>query len=151
MIVDKLSNATLYQRLTPRISIALEYLQSTDFSKLEPGKYEVAGKEIYALVSAYNTKKLEDARWEAHRKYLDIQYVIEGAEQMGFTPIDNLKQVDEYSQEKDILFFTGSGDYVTIEAGMFAFFFPQDGHQPCVEIGESKLVKKVVIKVLMDQ
>lgn len=150
MIVDKLSNATLYQRLTPRISIALEYLQSTDFSKLEPGKYEVDGKEVYALVSAYNTKKLEDARWEAHRKYLDIQYVIEGAEQMGFTPIDKLTQVDDYNNEKDILFFTGSGDYATIEAGMFAIFFPQDGHQPCVEISESKPVKKVVIKVLMD-
>lgn len=149
MIADLLEKSDMYAQMDDRLAMAFRYLQTTDFSKLENGKYEIEGKEVYAVVSEYNSKNPEDAKWEAHQKYADVQYVVSGIEKMGFGPLTSFEVKDVYNAEKDVVFLKGSGDYVTVKPGMFAVFFPHDAHQPGVAVDENVPVKKVVVKVLM--
>jgi len=149
MIADLLKNADLYAHIDDRLAIGLKYLQMTDFSKFEPGKYLIEDNEVFASVSEYNSKKPEDAKWEAHQKYADIQYIVSGEEKMGYAPLGTMEVTEGYNPEKDIVFLKGTGDYITVKPGMFVVFFPHDAHQPSVAVKSSVPVKKVVVKVLM--
>jgi YhcH/YjgK/YiaL family protein len=147
MIADQLANAALYSKISDRIATALKYLESTDFSKVEVGKYELEGKDVFAMVSEYQTKNLAEAKWEAHQNYADVQFIVSGQEKMGYAPLETMQIKDAYNAEKDMVVLTGSGDYVTATPGTFIIFFPHDAHQPCVSIGSGSQVKKVVVKV----
>jgi YhcH/YjgK/YiaL family protein len=149
MIVDTLDHAGLYAKISDRFAIALKYLQITNLAQLEVGKHEIEGKEVFAAVSEYNSKNIEDAKWEAHKKYADIQVIVSGEEKMGYATLSNMVVKEGYNAEKDIVILSGTGDYVTGKPGNFIIFFPQDAHQPCVAINGSTPIKKVVIKVLM--
>jgi len=149
MIADLLENADLYAGMDDRLAVGLRYLQMTDFAKLSPGKYVIEEKEVFASVSEYNSKKPEDAKWEAHQKYADIQYIVSGEEKMGYAPLNTMEVTEAYNPDKDILFLKGKGDYITAKPGTFVIFFPHDAHQPSVAVNESAFVKKVVVKVLM--
>jgi len=148
VIVDKLSNARSYSALGGGIVAALDYLRKTDFSALAPGRYELDGDKLYALVQQYDSKPREQGRLEAHRRYIDVQYVAEGAERMGYGNVDDLKVVTEYDGTKDALFLQGESDFVVMHAGSFAVFWPQDAHMPGIALQAPQRVKKVVLKVL---
>ena len=149
MIVDQLKNAKLYFHTSERFAVALKYLQTNDLAKFENGRYEIEDKEVFALVSEYNTKSLAEAKWESHNKYADIQYIVIGEEKMGFAPLGSMEVTEGYNPEKDITFLKGKGDYVTVKPGTFVIFFPQDAHQPGVAVNGSTPVKKVVVKVML--
>ena len=149
MIIDKLSNSKQYYGLSESIEKALKYLQETDLAKSEIGKYEIEGKNIFAIVSEYETKNKEQGKWEAHRKYLDIQFVIFGKEMIGYAPINEMKTKIEYNEEKDILFLEGEGDYLSVNEGTFALFAPEDVHKPGIRAGNQQYVKKIVVKILV--
>ncbi|GFZ32140.1 beta-D-galactosidase [Clostridium zeae] len=150
MIIDKLDNGMYYYGLGKRMKKAFEYLRSTDLDQLQVGKYQIENDEIYAMVSEYDTKSVEDALWEAHKNYIDIQYMVKGSEKMGYTNVENIQTTVEYNAEKDILFGTAKGDFVTVEQGMFVVFTPQDGHMPSICLEKSEKVRKVVVKVLAE-
>jgi YhcH/YjgK/YiaL family protein len=103
--------------------------------------------EIFAQVNEYTTKPVEELKWESHFKFLDIQVIIEGEEIMGFAPLENMQIIEQYNDEKDIQFLSGTGDYLTAKPGSVTMFFPHDAHKPGIAIGECSKVKKVVIKV----
>jgi YhcH/YjgK/YiaL family protein len=147
MIFDSIENAELYFGLSEKIKLALEYIKKTDFSLIKEETVEIDGKNIFAMIQKYNTRNTEDAKWEAHRKYIDIQYMVEGAENMGFVLSDYLDIVEEYNEEKDVEFLEGLGDYVQVNEGEFVIFFPDDAHMPGIKIKENEMVQKVVIKV----
>jgi YhcH/YjgK/YiaL family protein len=147
MIIDKLSNSHLYSGLGERINKAFDYLKKTNFSKTELGKYEIDGDKIFALVNEYNTKDESEGKLEAHKKYIDVQFVAKGKELMGFAPLENQKVIDEYSEQNDITFFSGQKSLTQVNEGMFAIFFPTDVHLPGIKVGEKSYVKKIVIKV----
>ena len=147
MIIDKLSNAHIYSGLGERINKAFTYLKETDFSKMELGKYEIDGEKIFALVNEYNTKDESEGKLEAHKKYIDVQFVAKGSEQMGYAPLENQKVIDEYNEHNDIIFFSGKKSFTQVDEGMFAIFFPTDVHLPGIKVNEKSYVKKVVIKV----
>ena len=149
MIVDQLDKVNLYSHISDRFAVAFKYLQTNDWSTIAVGRYEIEDSEVFALVSEYGSKKNEDAKWEAHRKYADIQVIISGEEKMGYAPLATMSAKDEYNPEKDIVFLNGTGDYITAKPDSFIVFFPHDAHQPGVAINGSVPVKKVVIKVLM--
>lgn len=149
MIVDQLENANTYVHINNRLAVALRYLQSNDLSTFAVGTYEIEDREIYAIVSEYISKNIEEAKWESHKKYADIQFVLSGVEKMGHAALKAMEVVENYNPEKDITILKGTGDYVTVTAGTFAIFFPQDAHQPSVAVGERAPVKKVVVKVLI--
>ena len=148
MIVDTLDNAALFYELGDRIALALQFLQENDCTKLPAKKIPVQGDEVYALVQDYTTRPREQGVWEAHRKYIDVQYVADGVEQMGYANIKMLTVKKSYDEGDDYELYDGAGSLVTVPAGSFAIFFPEDGHIPGVAMDDKPAaVRKVVVKV----
>jgi YhcH/YjgK/YiaL family protein len=147
MVFDRLKNACQYFPLGEKITKALQYLSQTDFTNVEPGKYEIDGENVFALVQTYNTKPFSSGKWEAHKKYMDIQYIVSGKEKMGFTDATKVIVLEEYNEEKDYAIYKGEGNFLIAEEGHFAIFFPSDVHMPSMAINIPKEVKKVVVKV----
>ena len=144
MIADVLKNRHIYEALSPRIKTALEYIAKTDFSAIDPGRYELDGSNLFVLVQAYDSIPKEQGKWECHKKYIDIQYIAEGVEQIGCNNIDKMKITTEYNPEKDIAFLSGEGDFITFSKGSYGIFFPEDAHAPLAGEGP---VHKVVMTV----
>lgn len=149
MIIDKIENAHIYKNIGERISKSFEYIKSTDLKTLPAGKYPIDGENIFALVSEYKTKSEQEGKLEAHKKYIDVQYVISGEELMGYVPLGQQQILEPYREENDIVFFRGYKSFTKVSEGMFAIFFPEDVHMPGIKIGESSPVKKLVIKCLV--
>ncbi len=147
MIFDQLKNAQIYFGLGERIEKGFKFLIETDFANKENGKYDIDGEDAFAIVDSYNSKTPEMGKWEAHKKYLDIQLVAEGTEKIGFGKMKDMTVTQEYNDEKDIMFLTGKGDFVTVEKGYFMILFPDDIHMPGMAIDNPSPVKKVVVKV----
>lgn len=148
MIVDNIKNAEFYYKLSPRIEAAFRFLKEQDCSRLEPGKYDILGDDCYASVDRYNTKPKESGIWEAHRRYIDVQYIVSGEEIIGCTQLSALKPIADYDEIKDIIFLKGKGNFVSFKAGMFAVFAPWDAHMPCLAATAPSPVHKIVVKVL---
>ena len=147
MIVDKFENTHLYKNLGERIIKAFEYIKNTDLRNIEPGKYEIDGENIFALISEYNSKPESEGKLEAHKKYIDVQYVIKGEELMGYAPLGNQIILEPYKEENDIIFYAGEKSFTKVSSGMFAIFFTTDVHMPGITTGKTSTVKKIVIKV----
>jgi biofilm protein TabA len=113
---------------------------------LEIGKTELKGKDLLVNVAQTNPKEKENAKLETHKDYIDIQIPLSGTEIMGYTAAQDCLPVDApYNAEKDITFFEGlAEDYIAVKPGMFAIFFPQDGHAPGITPDG---VKKIIVKV----
>jgi YhcH/YjgK/YiaL family protein len=146
MIADLLTNAPLYTALGPRIARALEYLAATELQALAPGKHELDGKHLFVLVSDYTTKPEAEGRWEAHRHYLDLQYMVSGIERMGVAPTIFLRE-GEYQADRDIVWLEGSGDFLTFAAGQFMILWPGDAHMPGIAVNHPVTARKVVVKI----
>jgi biofilm protein TabA len=117
---------------------------------LPEGKHVIDGERIFALVQRYHPKPAGEATWEAHRRYIDVQYIVEGAERIGYAALgDGLKVTTPYDAEKDAAMFDARGDLFEVPAGAFAIFMPQDVHAPGLLSSTSvgiATVKKVVVK-----
>lgn len=147
MVFDTLEKIGLFKNLTENIGYAINYIQTTDLSKLSIGKHEIHGNDVFVIVSEYQTKAPEECKPEAHRNYIDIQMLISGEELIGYAPIKNQKVEIEYSEESDVVFYQSKTNKIKIYPGEFAIFFPQDIHQPGIMIKEPQKVKKAVVKI----
>jgi len=149
MIADTLKNSDSYTALDERITTALQFLKKTDFSQIPDGKIEIRGDEIFAMLQRYTTKPREQGKWEAHQKYIDIQFLAEGTELIGIHNVDNLEITEPYSNDNDVMFLNGNGgDFITLENDKFVLLFPQDAHMPCITNGKPSNVTKIVVKIL---
>jgi YhcH/YjgK/YiaL family protein len=146
MITDRLSNASLYLTLGAHIRRGFEYLQKTDLYSLPVGIYELDEKNLYINSQEYNSKLPAQGKWEAHRRYIDLQYIISGTERIGYAHVSRLT-LGDYNPEKDFLALTGSGDFITLSAGDFMLLFPEDAHMPGMAVENPLPVKKVVVKI----
>lgn len=147
MIFDTIENYNLYSGIGPEgFSAAFKFLRETDLNSLPVGRHELDGDNLYFLVQEYTTKSLEQAKWESHRRYIDIQYMVSGFERVGFANLHNM-QLGDYLPEKDYQQMTGEGFSLNLSSGSFAIFFPDDAHMPGLVVSEPSPVKKVVIKV----
>ncbi len=147
MILDKIENANLYKGMHVGISAALDYIQNTDFSDVASGKHKIEGDAVFAIVNEYETKNAEDNLLESHKKYVDVQYIAEGVEQIGITTLVNHKPTKLYDAADDYMLFKEPYDVITLSKGMFAIFFPDDIHLPGIKSGNISKVKKIVVKV----
>jgi YhcH/YjgK/YiaL family protein len=147
MIFDSLENADLYLTLGDNFEKAIQFLKSTDFSNMEEGKIEIDGEEIIAFVQKYKTIDPETGRWEAHRQYADIQFMVRGSEDFGFVNIGYLDPESDYDVENDIQWFDGDGDFLQLHDDEFVIVFPHEGHMPKLAIEKPEDVVKVVVKV----
>ena len=146
MIFDTLANADRYaplHRLFPR---AFEFLRNTDLMALAPGRYPIEGESLFAIKEAANGRRREEAKLECHRKYIDIQFVLEGADEMGWKPLcDCQEPLADYKAEKDIQFFRDTpASWIATPPGAFCIFFPQDAHAPLVSDNQ---IRKVILKI----
>ena len=153
MILDRLENAAMYKSVSEEIALALDYLCRTDFSQVPVGRCDPDGDRIYALVQRYRTKPSAEAKWEAHRQYLDVQYIAEGSERMGHALLHNGLTIQQnYDAQRDFALYEADGDFFTLHAGSFAIFAPQDVHAPGLALDGAEStaeVCKVVVKCLL--
>ena len=153
MIVCDLSQLGKQTELTESMLKAVEFIQNAQGKDLADGRVEIDGVKVYALVQSYNSKLENDhPRFEAHRRYLDIQYIVSGKEQIGWAALEAMQGATEYNDVKDV--FHGSVDlpaitFVKLKPGQLAVLFPSDAHAPGLSDGESSPVKKIVVKVLV--
>jgi YhcH/YjgK/YiaL family protein len=150
MILDILGNAHCYLALNKGFAKAIEFLLRPDLKDLPVDKYEIDAERVYAIVSRSPGRKKEEAQLEAHEKYIDIQLVLAGTDDMGWKPKSLCKQpAGEYDQETDVQFFMDEPDaWLSTESGAFAIFFPEDAHMPLISSGQ---LHKVVVKVAVAQ
>ncbi len=147
MVIDKIENAHLYYGIGERIAAGLKFLQQGNVAEMACGRYEIEGCEVYAVVSSYDSKIDEKALFEAHRNYIDIQYIASGCERIGAAHIGLLKEAKEYDEANDFMLYEGTGDFFVAGEGTFAIFWPHDAHMPSMAADKPQNVKKVVVKV----
>jgi len=154
MIVDKIENFAKYSDLQPGIVKAIEYLNSKDFTRVENGRYELDGQNRVAIVMRYKTKLDENAVWESHRKYIDVQYIVSGHERFGYVHMSQAPAVTAgYSEEKDVILYAPGTKMYDAPARTVMIFYPEDIHAPSLAIGDPPTpadVVKVVVKVAME-
>jgi YhcH/YjgK/YiaL family protein len=152
MIFDKIENVGLYTGLGARLKRGMRLLKSGRLDKLPPGKHLIEGERLFASVQEYKGRPARKGRWEAHRRYIDIQYMVKGCELMGVSPVDRLRVEKKYNSKMDVMFLTGrlkKSSILNARERMFAIFYPTDAHMPMLKNSEYKgVVKKIVLKVL---
>ena len=145
MIIDKLENISKYK---PIISDkVIEFLKNIS-SGTPAGHYEIENG-VYANIDEYSPKQFENCKFEAHKKYIDIQMVLSGEENLEYTNSDGLEVAEEYDENKDVMFFKNTKndtDIVNLTPYKFAFIYPHEAHKPQIKTA-SDCVKKVVIKI----
>ncbi len=146
MILDILKNSGQYSNLHKLFPDAFAFLNEKDMKLPEPGKYEILGDDLFALVSEGPGKKASEAKPEAHRKYIDIQYLVSGSELIGWSPITVCNNIfSGYDEGKDIIFFNDVPEQmIKMSPGSFVILFPGDAHAPMISEG---IIRKVVLKV----
>ena len=150
--INKRELAVSYFKNKERWTKAFKFLKGNDLTKLELKRYDIDDDNLFATVSEYQSKNEESAKFEAHRKYIDIQYVISGKEIMNIAPITTVKEVlNPYDATKDIEFVTVNNiaNYKASPSNYF-IFFPTDAHRPGLKDGANSPVRKVVIKVKVE-
>lgn len=151
MIYDHINNISFYRGLSPDIAVGLDFLKQVQ-PDTDVGVYQI-NPRVKAIVSEYETKTVNECGYEAHRKNVDIQYLLLGEERIACLPIERLKETKGYDEEKDAAFYAADlrPQEMILGDGYFAIFFPQDGHMPQLCIDEPVPVKKVVVKVRIEE
>jgi len=146
MILDDLSNAQRYVSLHPGFRAGFDFLARRDLLDLKSGKYELDGQQVFALINRDPGRGRSGARLEAHRKYIDIQFLVEGTEEIGWRPtVQCGPSVEPYDESRDIAFFSDAPDaWIELPLGKFMIFYPEDAHAPLASKGKNV---KAVIKV----
>lgn len=174
LLYDKIENIELYKGLSDDIYAGLKYLKDMT-PDVEPGTYEI-NPRVKAIVSEYTTKPVNENGYEAHRKNIDIQYLLRGTEKIACLPVDELQETKPYNPSTDAAFYAAPRHLSPVNCpldpvalhlqvkelstvnchlssdlllgnGSFSIFFPQDAHMPQLCIDVPEPVKKVVIKI----
>ncbi len=148
MIVDTLKNSVQYRDTHNGFSESFDFLKKATEENLPVGRYEIDGDRVFAFIQEYISK--EESSFEAHKNYIDIQFIVEGTEVIYAADISGLTLKCEYSAEKDIMFLEDceKASKLVLEKGEYGIFFPWDAHKPGLCFGgNSDKVKKIVVKV----
>ncbi|MDA0577571.1 MAG: YhcH/YjgK/YiaL family protein [Verrucomicrobia bacterium] len=146
MILDSLQHADRYAALHPGFAQAFAFLRSQRPADFEPGRVPIDGDRLFALPQLVPVRRRDQALLEAHQRYIDIQYVVSGHEEMGWRPrLSCIQPRDAFDAQTDVQFFDDLPDtWVSVLPGTFTVFFPEDAHAPSVA---SAPVQKVVVKI----
>ena len=135
--------------LTERINEAVELITNLDFDNLELGRHDV-NDDFFYIVQEYETKPLEAGRHEAHKAYVDIQYVISGKERIDVTAAAAMEVDVPYDETTDLVFFKEpeQAANIILTDGAYAILYPADSHKPGLRAGKEPVaVRKIVGKV----
>jgi len=150
--INRREFAVSYFKHKERWDKAFAFLRENDLTKMELKRYDIDGNNLYAPVSEYITKNDSAARYEVHRNYIDIQYVVSGRELIGIAPLSDTKDIlVPYDAATDVEFMTVSQiKNVPATSDRFFIFFPDNVHRPGLKDGVNSPVRKVVVKVKVD-
>ncbi len=126
---------------------AFDWLKTVDLNTIEPGVYIIEDGNVKALISEEPAPPLEKVKWEAHKDFNDIQYIVKGKAKMGVAPVPQAKLNEAYDPTTDVGFFETEGEYYIAEPGTFFIFTPEEAHRPGIKVEGFESVKKIVIKV----
>lgn len=148
MIVTTIDKITQYAEI-PFAQDIVDFMNEFKKSDMQPGRYDIHGDDLFAAVSRYDTEPNVDRQFENHKKYIDLQIVLDGKEEIHWADTDSLTQVsEEFSKGGDIAFYTGASmGYVLLGGDQCAVFFEEDAHMPNVLHEKSENVLKVVFKI----
>lgn len=147
MIYDTLDHIQQYEGILPGVMKGLHLLADTDFSAWEDGRHAIDGDDLFILLQSYDTKPVNDTP-EAHKKYIDIQYLLSGEERIAVAPVAEMDEEVEARPEGDIWFYRGKTDDILLTGKRFLVLFPQDAHAPCIAVhGAPVPCRKCVVKV----
>jgi biofilm protein TabA len=144
---NKLEFAKQYHANKSYWDEAFAYLKAHDLNALAPGKYPIDGDNVFATVTYSKTKPFDSTQWESHRKYIDLQYVINGEEKIGVAPVAKAAVTRAYDAGRDAANYSVKGKLYKAKPGTFFLFFPSDAHRPNITTGGDKPDKKIVIKI----
>lgn len=150
MIFDKMANAPDYYDAYPDMKLLYDFVDKFNNSDMADGTYEIDGKRVFAMIQSYGTKQqTEEMMFEAHRDYIDVQYIVSGIERIRWASLDKVDLVlEEYSKGKDIAFYEGDAQFdFTLTKGTFLFLAPNDAHLPGLSAEKDVSVRKIVFKI----
>lgn len=149
MIFSSARGAQCLCGLPAAIQSALNWLREHDAAHMEPGIYELQGRDMYINLQDITTRPAEDCRPERHDEYLDIQYVVSGTERMGFVPYTGKETVQMEVKERDVTLYQDleGESFVDVGPGEYCIFFSNDIHRPGCAAGEPGAVRKAVAKI----
>jgi YhcH/YjgK/YiaL family protein len=150
MIVTNLTNIARQVKETPSLKKAIDFLRKPGLQKLPDGKIEINGDHVFAMVQRYDTQVYDEPKFEAHRKYLDVQFIVSGEEIIGWAPLESMTITEAYNADKDICFGTVAKEKWTpvyLRAGELMVLWPEDAHAPKLAGRKSSPVMKIVVKV----
>lgn len=153
MIFDKMENISDYFEELPLLRKVDEFIIRFNNERLADGTYEIDGKSVFAMVQSYRTKQqTQEMMFEAHRKYIDLQYIVNGIEKIRWARLDTLDMVKEkYSSGGDIAFYEGDAMFdFTLTKGAFLLLYPEDAHLPGLSAQKDINVRKIVFKIQID-
>ncbi len=146
MILDRLENSELYFAMHQRFPAAFQFLRSGQLQKLADGEHELDGRRLYVSLATTPGREHAGTKLEAHRKYIDIHYVVRGSDEIGLKSVAECRQVESpYDDSGDWWqFLDRPTNWVSVPTGSFTIFYPDDGHAPLCTNQE---VRKAVVKV----
>ena len=150
MIFDSIKNCEYYLGLNDKLGEAFNFIKKVVAESMPCGKYEICGDEIYANVMEYTTKPSCEGKFEGHRKYIDVQYVVSGIEAIETVEKTNSETVVEYDDSCDAAFFKETAPFSTLvmNEGDFCVLYPHDLHKPGTSFdGKQSEIKKIVVKI----
>ena len=142
----------MHDILSERINSSLKMIQNLDFSKLTAGKY-IVNDDFFYIVQEYETKSSEEGRHEGHKQYVDIQYMVQGAEYIEVTSAAFMTVDEPYDEERDVVFFKEPkrANKVLLTEGKCEIFYPRDSHKPGISVEKPTMIKKIIGKVRIPQ
>ena len=147
MISDDINNLDMYAQIIPED--VMEFIKKLN-TNLQPGRYDIS-ENSYANIDEYYTKSYKDCKLEAHKKYIDIQILLDGTERLDYIAADGLSVSEEYDEKRDVMFFhkpLKALDTVILKPNKFILLYPHEAHMPQMnDASEAKKVKKVVVKI----
>ena len=148
MVVDTLRNCEQYYVFGERFQKAFEFLKKNDITKMELGRHDIDGDNVFILVQSYDSKSIDNCGFEAHRNYADVHFVAEGFQYLGYGPIERAGEpITEYDPKADAIFFEKECQFVLLQKGDIAIVFPHDVHMPQRRALVAVPVRKACIKV----
>lgn len=148
MVFDTVENASRYKTLGPRIARALSFIETVQASEFNPHKAEIEGDDVFANFQDTSTEPAEGRDYEAHRTYIDVQFIVAGEEVIRVTKLSLLSETVPYDADRDIAFFgPAPGNDIHLRPGDFLILFPEDAHLPKIAAGAPGTVQKIVVKV----
>lgn len=149
MVSDSISSCSVYKKLHKHFPAAFDFILKNDLSKFTHERHDILGDDLYIIISEFEGKAITESKPECHKKYIDIHYLIDGEETIGYLPKEDCKEpLTPFDEEKDFELYNDTPlNYVNMKKGMFSIFFPEDAHAPGIG---NNLILKAVVKIKIE-